>query len=220
MVIFYIGYEPSGRVPVGISRAGELILQDPSTIEALDYDTSMVEFGEEPSYLMDFIREWKDDPIGTAIRYLLSSDAYAPLAGDFAEHVLPIYESRVECEHPRNAINALRKYLKKEIYYENLMTHLHFVVTENYALPVPAEWAARAAQNAIYSIPSAGGSVSARKAAEQAAWAAAYSASNDNNSPKFLAAEAAEKAWQMRRFLDCVEAIRAGKTWPPLEATK
>lgn len=219
MIIFHIGSGGSGPVPIGISREGELILEDPITTEAIDYDTSMVEFGEEPSYLMDFIREWKDDPISTVIRYLLSSDTYAPLAADFAEHVLPIYESRVSYKHPRNAITALRKYLKKEMYHQTLMTHLHSV-TPQWDIPVPAEWVARATQNAIYSIPIAGGSVSARKAAEQAVWAAAYNASMDNGSPEFLAAKATEKAWQMRRFLDCIEAIRSGKTWPPLSATE
>jgi hypothetical protein len=56
--------------------------------------------------------------------------------------------------------------------------------------------------------------------AEKASVAKAFSVSEDDNSREWQQAHDAESAWQLRRFIDCMEAIGQGKDWPDLGATQ
>ena len=53
----------------------------------------------------------------------------------------------------------------------------------------------------------------------RAAWIAGDGASENDDSPEFRAAYDAEVAWQLRRFIDVMEALERGENWPSLEAT-
>jgi hypothetical protein len=53
----------------------------------------------------------------------------------------------------------------------------------------------------------------------RAAWIAGDGASENDDSQEFMAAYSAEVAWQLRRFIDVMEALERGEDWPPLEAT-
>ena len=56
-------------------------------------------------------------------------------------------------------------------------------------------------------------------ASDTAARSVGFRASSDNESTKWKRAYKKEVAWQVRRFVDVMEAIGQGLPWPPLEAT-
>ena len=59
----------------------------------------------------------------------------------------------------------------------------------------------------------------AEAAADSAAAAAAYNVSSEADSPEWQRARDVEVAWQIRRFVDVMEAIGQGFDWPDMKVT-
>ena len=94
-----------------------------------------------------------------------------------------------------------------------------FEATSEAAAAAAAADAAAWAAAARAAWAAAGAARNAARAARNAARAAAYDKSKDSDSPEWHQAYAAEVAWQIRRLVDVLSALQAGKKWPRMKAT-
>jgi hypothetical protein len=210
----------------------------------LRHEQAMEEFTNSESAVIQFNNAWGDDRIGTYLEYLWAvKENRVLMAADYAEHVLHIYETRYPNDwRPASAISAARKHVKRKIDSSKLRhverqareatTQATAVVTaalaeaDKAADDIPFILAARAAVDAASSaawaamaMNVANAKLRVKRTANDAAQAAAWNVSDDGNTPEWSRAHKAERAWQVRRFVDVFEALGQGLPWPPLEAT-
>jgi len=267
-----------GSASVSISRDGEIRFDDPHTLEALEYDTAMQEFGDRVSALLGFFRStkwnyyvaplhqvlifgdmdfeskeislpWAVTAWHTSIPDHLESQEEcisALLLLDYLEHVVPIYEE----QHPRSfvlrrAIDIARKFVVtqrralKEHRFDSWLQTIQYAglktvaerswraVEDIYrksdpfnsdtgvviAVATHADWAWRhAGRNAEYA--------RIRDSAGAAAGAVGHSVNANVLSNEYAAAVNTERRWQIRRFAHVMAALRSGKRYPPLKATR
>lgn len=222
-----------GPVDVEIHRDGTLSGED--LPEVIDYDRTMVEFGEKQSWLVKFVEEFIEEPIMAMFLYIeISPHDMIYIAADWAEHVLWIIkEAYPEDTLQQKYIQISRDYVDDKIDISDIHD-LRMAV-----LDLDDDWrehgAARQATRAVRSVVEAArdsfdGSEqdSVWSTAERARLAVAdYSSSTGWDSPPdspnavdWNTALEKEYAWQIRRLVDCMEAVQAGKDWPDLKDTQ
>jgi len=267
-----------------IDRRARLTSKDKGLPELIEYDRSMVEFGEEPSQLLIFLELWKKDFFEAILGYFFDSKQRAPCALDFAEHVLK-FCSQAENQYASmsNALSVQRQYLigqatKKQrnlaALYLNEVLDLAYIkhkdemviasgfpryggarirsaqAKKGYDIKDPISMmsvlssinAMEAAHHAVRlgSVKSKSGhyyifthkyppkrlrrlfidfDMSALYASELAQKAAAFAVAPTSGYANWKAAKRKEKAWQIARMVDVLDAIQAKQPWPPLEAT-
>ena len=130
------------------------------------------------------------------------------LACQFAEHVLPIFETEYsDDKRPRLAIEAKRKWLQGEI-TTNELKAARDAAWAAWDAPWAAAWAARAARDAAWAAKAAARDA-AWAAARDAAWAAARNAARAAKAAAGNAARAAawdaEEQWQIKQIINVIE---------------
>lgn len=212
---------------VEITREGNLLFLDYD----VQYDVVMAEFGEPETVAVMLLEEWKDDPLDVICRRLgLEKQPLIYLAADWAEHVLPEFQDYdKDDKRPEEAIKIARKCAEEigtpeegKAIAATEAAHNARMAAENArdwasrsaaaSAATSAFWAAKAAAEIFYSKPQSIVYVSDAARAAQRAAARAHAGRRE-------AARLAELAWQIRRFVDCMEAVQSGKPWPPLGAT-
>ena len=194
-----------------------------------EHDQVVVALGGKPSAIVRFENDWIEDSIGVVCgRLNLPESSQFLLAADFADHALYIFENKyMDDNRPRQAVDAVRNFIANKINASTLKKHKKLAAkawdeaqtvwakTSQEARARDTKWAARMAAWAAVDATTA----RAYEAAWGAARAAAYHASLDRNSVEWRQAYDAEVAWQVRRFVDCMEAIGQGKGWPNMKET-
>ena len=201
------------------------------------YEQAMAEFAPPGPASVQLYELWKKSPVNVICENLeLPENSHVLLAADYAEHVLYIYEDKYPGDlHPRKAIKATRKFTRGEIDLSTLEKAREAAREAAWAAEVAARAAAReaawaaevAARAAAWAVARAARAAAraaeaaeaAWAAARTAAWAAAYNISSDTDYVEWQQARDAEVAWQVRRFVDVMEAVGQGLPWPPIEAT-
>jgi hypothetical protein len=179
----------------------------------LQYEQALAEFYPPGSPIVQFSKMWHYAAV--IFKQLeLPRNVKPRLAADFAEHVLRFFEGEHPHDRrPRAAIEAARDFLDEKIDRATLAAAQRAALASaeadtggtGAAVAAAAAWAATCA------------------AGDATVWAAAQSAgyvvSSDSGSPEWQQAYDAERAWQVRRFVDCMEAIGQGKDWPDIGVT-
>jgi hypothetical protein len=209
----------------------------------LQHEQAMAEFTDSESAVMKLYDMWKESPTKVIFENLeLPENSVPRLAADYAEHVQHLYEREYEKDRRiRDVIEATRKFVAGEI--DELALEKARAAALAAEVAAEAAWVAALAAGgwaAVETAARAAASTSARAAvwaavmaagvgvaehavastsARAAAWAAAYSVSSDDYSPKWHRAFDIERAWQIRRFVDAMEAIGQGFDWPDIKVT-
>jgi len=150
---------------------------------------------------------------------LLSKEERLYLGCDFAEHVLPIFETKYpEDARPRQAIEAKRKWLIGEISLEGLKKH-QCAAADSYYASAPAS-----AAPAYAAYASASASVYASAVYASAAYASAYAsvyaayayaayayASASASAYAYASAGEKEDEWQLNKIFDVLEKKGKGR---------
>lgn len=198
----------------------------------LEHDQVVVALGGKPSMIVRFDDSWTKDTIKAVFKVIkLPENSNVLLVADYAEHVLPFYEHKYPGDvRPWAAITAARDFVFGKID----ISVLHSARVAALSAAVAQLETARAAADTAWAAVEAAGAAEASapasnavlvlalamQAAAAAEFAAAYNVSSDMNSLKWQQAHDAEVAWQIRRFVDCMEAVGQELPWPPLEATE
>lgn len=222
-------------VIVEITREGNIYFPE----NDIEYELSLAEFGEEKTTAILLYDEWIENPIGVLCHNLfdtIGSRNLALIAADWAEHVLHFFETAFPKDRrPRAAIKAIRDFYSKHYIQADTKKTLNDVeAAENEAenLNITAYLAAGAARTALYVLYLSERTNRTTHAVEydikwagtQTSWNAfqAYAQSFQPGASDLEreAAKKVERDWQIRRFVDCMEAVQAEKPWPPLKVTK
>jgi hypothetical protein len=198
----------------------------------LRHEQAMAEFTDSESAVLRFYNLWKESPTKVIFGNLeLPENSVLSLAADYAEHVLHLYEREYKKDRRiRDAIEATRKFVAGEIDRPTLDEAMEVAWAAGAA--AAAAWAAGAAASSAQAAAQAAAwatkwaakswaakSWAASSAAQAAAQAAAWNASSDVGSAEWQQAYAVETAWQVRRFVDVMEAIGQGFDWPGMKVT-
>lgn len=223
-------------VKVEITRSGNLLFPNVD----IEYDLAMAEFGEPKTPEIDLYEKWKKCDASVIVRNLfnIDSNTLVLLAADCAEHVLHLFESYSHGNmRARYALESIRYFVGSEAMdlTKNILspgdirgTLLSMWTEISKDTRAPAYAAAKALQSVARA--TAGAELQLIQVAS--AWqeevvesllaartAAGYQASVKVSSKEFVLAAEAERLWQIRRFVDIMEADRAKKPWPPLRVT-
>jgi hypothetical protein len=190
----------------------------------LQFEQAMEEFTNSDSAVVQLDRLWVKSPTEVIFKsFELPENSNILLAADYVERVLHFYEDKYPRDfRPRNAIEATRKFVAGEIDQKTLEKYRSAAWTaselalESATAATAAAWAAaRAAAWAAEAAAWAAAGAAARAVAR----AVAHSVSPDDDSPEWQQACDAEVAWQVRRFVDCMEAVGQGFDWPDMKVT-
>lgn len=202
-------------VRIEILKDGNLYFPD----NDIEYDITMTEFGEPETFAIQLFREWNSDRIEFILERLeLSKQTIVMLAADFADHVLPLFEKEFPADgRPRKSIEGARIYassIETEGERQNSIKAFELAMKADDARHMAAGSGTRSSLYAAYAAMSAGLAAGSHAPAENTVMStASYAANAALNWNE-------EYNWQIRRFVDCMEALQAGKPWPPLEITK
>lgn len=195
----------------------------------LQYEQAEAEFTRSKSAAVQLYDLWKEKPTDVIFENLeLPENSNLSLAADYAEHVLYIFENERRGDlRPRKAIEAIRKFIVGEI-DRKAAKKAESAAWASAAAAWASAAAARAASAAAWAASAASvkaasaadASWAASQAEKAAAKAAAHNVSADEDSEEWQQAYDAEVAWQVRRFVDCMEAVGQDLPWPNLKATK
>jgi len=191
----------------------------------------MAEFSPPESAPVQFYDRWQEFPIRVIFKdFGIPMSIGLHLAADYAEHVLYIFEDKYLEEDdpafrpsPRAGIEAVRKFASgnmEEIDFWTLESMRGNAKGWRRAYGA-ARMAARAVEDLLWA-PERMPSLEAREArsADWAAKAAASRVSRSSGLPEWQRAYDIERAWQIRRFVDVMEAVGQDQDWPDLGATK
>jgi len=189
----------------------------------LEHEQAMAEFSNSESAVLRLYYLWGKSPTKVIFENLeLPENSNALLAADYAEHVLHLYKNKYSGDlRPRKAIDATRKFVAGEIDQPTLgkAAEAAWEAAEAGARAAAAAAAAWAAAAAAAAWAAAGAEAAWAARAARAAAEAARNVSSNSDSPEWQQGRDAEVAWQIRRFVDVMEAIGQGLPWPPLETT-
>lgn len=221
-VIFTAQYEGQG-FQVEITRGGDLKFLDYYDIYYdIEYDLAMAEFGEPETNAVKLLNEWKHSPIDTIFRRIgIEKREFISLAADWAEHVLRIFQQYdKDDESPEFAIQAARRYVELigTPFEQNARVTASAAADSAFSAAVRASLEAAEAQ-AAWAAAEAAWTVTALTAPDAAAKVASHAA-EAMGQLRGDKAKTSEISWQVRRFVDCMEAVQWGQPWPPLGATR
>jgi hypothetical protein len=188
------------------------------------YEQAVAEFSPPGPATVQLYELWKIatlETVDVVCKNLeLPENSQALLVADWAEHVLHVHEDEYQNDRRlRAAIEATRNFLAGKIDRASLEKARVATGEASGRSDDGTAWAAWAVETAT--LAGAGAADWAYAAtAERAARAAACNVSFDSNSQEWRQAHDAEFAWQIRRFVACMEAVGLGKDWPDLGATK
>lgn len=230
--------------PVKFFRDGSVAFPEYNT-QQYEYDTAMVEFGEEETPEIAFMEEWQTEAYNGKLHILSEFISIDPLllvsiAADCVERALGFYESshgRYE-EVAKKILQDCRSYAitqKAEYLHKNIGDAEE--VTKSMERGLTTETWRYYTGYSIYHLAGAvlffGGKALARdyssgsgnvrlyEAMRNAAKASAFGAIREvNETPAWSRRHKFESAWIVRRFVDTMEAVQAGRDWPPLEDTE
>ena len=202
------------------------------------YELAMAEFSPPRTVAVRLYERWKKEPELVIFGHLeLPDNSIVGLAADFAEHVLQNYEKHHDDNRLRIAIESARKYVSGEMTDPYVLGNISWnAISAGFESEFTASDHGRFAAHAAGAAANAA-SVLLRNAADAdfksvgAAMIAALNAKKfmaysacigfiDTNSEEWKQAYQEESLWQIRRFVDCMEAVGQGLPWPLLEATK
>jgi len=223
---------------VEITEDGDLMFTDYD----IEYDVSMVEFGEEETVAVMLLGEWKARPLNFIVTMLgVTKKSLSKLASDFADHALSYFDEDLT----KSILPAIAKKARSG---HSASALFNVAISAAAQEAHDAEWEAgtssehdrkqqavfAAQRNAISSKIAAESTKTMQKdldrefilAAEFAqrspGWLARSEAKNVSaNELVDIFNEAAfkEQLWQIRRFVHCMAAVLSDNPWPPLEAT-
>lgn len=225
----------SETVVAEITRDGNIYFPE----NDIEYELSMVEFGEEKTKAILLYEEWISTPMDVLCHNMFEAVGnrnIALIAADWAEHVLHFFETAFPKDRrPRAAIKAIRDFYSGHYVPLDIKKTLNDVEAaenevENLNLTAYlAAGAARTALSVLYFSEFRKRTMHAveydiKWAATQTSWNAfqAYAESFEPGASNLEheAAKKVERDWQIRRFVDCMEAVQSSKPWPPLKRTK
>jgi len=255
---------------VEIARDGSLAFPNYD----IEYDLSMVEFGEEETRAVALLFQWQDfgiaGPQQIISSYLKLSEYERIMFGaDCAEHVLWVFkEYNKKDQRPEKSIEAARFYANSIGTNRQKIAKSLAVTASKGAIDsaqiaedeeqkiIKADLNKRnlnkareksrvaktildAASRAATSAADASNAVSGKSwqsilgtwrygplwgVMDSALWSAAVFASANlsrkQEGDAIHYGKLEELAWQVRRFVDCMEAMQSGGPWPPIKATK
>jgi hypothetical protein len=217
-------------VQLEITRDGELIFLDYN----ITHDLAALEFGYPDTDATKFYAKWQERPVGAICYNLgLDKDTLRSLAADWAEHVLPFFELEYpEDKRPRLAIEAARDFVAGKIDRDALddagmaargaTSRWPAQMAEEAELAAGAAFwvtAKLASESASEAASESAWAAEAAWAAQEAAWAAGAAWAAEAAARAETNRKAVETAWQVRRFVDCMEAIGQGFDWPDMKVT-
>jgi hypothetical protein len=210
----------------------EVEITDDGEVFVLDHDIeeelAMAAFGAELPGCLKFVEVWNEESPIEAITYHAGLDAptLVLLAADWVEHVLWIYEELLMVDRsPRTALKITRRLQRGE---EPRWRTKQAIAYSLAAAKLAKTWtAARSGATLVgeasnyvvrgFMQPDEA-SYAAKMAAMAARTAVGWYASADKQTFNEAAADE-ERDWQVRRFIDVMNAIQNDEPWPPLEAT-
>ena len=194
----------AGDHEVEFSRDGVLSFCDPSA----EYEVAFAAMGGTRTGAALLLDMWRSDPANLICQHLgLEHEAMALLVADWAEHVLPLFETRLPSDsRPRLAIEASRKYISHEVTSDQVNdARRDAEAAERSASHHSPSRAALAAASTTWVALMPRMFADARRVA---IW-----------SVKAAKDEQAEEAWQRRRFVHVMERLRDKKPWPKIGET-
>jgi len=210
---------------VEITREGQIFFPNYN----IEYDLAMAEFGEPETVAIRIYNRWNKHPTDPILNMLdIEIKTIVLIAADWAEHVLPIFEKEHPNDpRPRNAIQAARHFLD----LDDEIGKIELIDLRESAMRAREDSATAAADAALAAAEAADTALEAKKVAAWGAMeasrvsqAAMEAAASDHtlrfDSTEWLTVFISEESWQARRFVDVMEALQAGKPWPPLKATR
>jgi len=203
----------------------------------LRHEQAMAEFTDSESAVIQFRDFWKKSPIHVIAASLwVVDDPFVVFMADCAEHVLPILKKDYpDLSGPKRALDIARKIAfggldeKKKALLLQELSVLSFAV-DNMA----RQWVThkRASSTALWAVAEVAD-------VKQSVWSIYDPVNSEESEMCVYAAENAEKAavknasfanqkragdreraWQVRRFVDIMEALGKGKPWPPFKRTR
>lgn len=217
-VIFTAQYKGE-RFQVEITRDGDLIFLD----HDIEHDIAMAEFGDPETIAVRLSKKWQERPASVICKNLgLSISELAHLTIDWAETLLPVFEKTNRLDaRLRNAIIYSRRLIEgkttKDIADEFALsardtTFEYFGLKKQIAVAVHEASVVAALAYSLTQKLSPFDESSHIRRLRLSAIKASIAAGNVGGT--------VQRHWQIRRFVDCMEAVQAGKPWPPLEATR
>jgi len=218
---------------IEITREGNLSFLDYD----IEYDLALREFGEEKTAAVRLVDKLDEEPIYFITTYLnIPHRNMIYLAADWAERVLWIFENEhPKDKRPKNAIQAARDFVDGKIDEEKLNTAWERAKRAELKADVAASSAntdqmARTgkmlSKGAMWAVAEAAGAATAVArgtlfgvVAARAKYAVDAYYREPYGRIKSIPAHD-ELSWQIRRFVDCMEAVQAGEDWPDLKATE
>lgn len=198
-------HHPLELIEVEIGRDGALTILDAER----DYKVAFAAMAGDLSNIQLLEELWVADPMH-AIMYALDIpfDAKLRLAADYVEHTLYGYEARRGSLVLR-ALGSVRRYADGRSNLKTLDAMYQRILKQE----TPA------AKAAMYLLTHHG-----HTNHNVALWCAASDVCVSKGglvpTSRSESEIAEELAWQVRRFVDTMEALQAGKKWPPMEATQ
>ena len=211
----------------------------------LQYEQAMAEFLSSKPPIVALYEYWHE--VFGAPAQIIFSNIELPrkpvllFVADCVEHVLKFYESVHENDSMvRNVIDLVRQHLSgnadiddvkraKEIVGKFVMNSEHnqtfYEFSSDESVAVAAEWLGWATESSDEDVD---WQVYPGGASRQAEWAASHarsararciSGNKEIDSEEWNQEYEKEAMWQIRRFVDCMEAVGQALPWPPLEAT-
>jgi hypothetical protein len=216
--------------------------------EALEYDRSMVEFGEKESVLIMFMDDWREEsPFFALWHWFVTYPEFCRLAADYVEKFIPIMRKhRPDLEaYVRESIDAVRTYMNafeisggsegRKFSYtrsdlENQYRKMQNIRDTSFGMGsmekgYPAAYTFEAALKIIqlglgeYSTwPTLGSYM--KDIRDNLSKAAAWDKTNMDSIQDFMNKRRKEESWQFHRLLDVLDSVLNGKPRPPLEETE
>jgi hypothetical protein len=121
-LVFEIEFDGE-TLQIEVTRGGELIFLD----HDIKYDLGQIEFGYPKTDAAEIHESWREDRVGTLLTRLLPGEieekTIALIAIEWAEHVLPIFESfNKKSKRPRILLTASRDFVLGNMSHYNFTT--------------------------------------------------------------------------------------------------
>lgn len=101
-----------------IAPNANLQSSDPGVVEAIQYDRAMIEFGEEPSEMLIFIDDWKNNPFLASLIYIKEFDSIQAVfyGTDCISHVSSLCSGPKDlCKRVPWMMSVIRKYVTSKL---------------------------------------------------------------------------------------------------------
>ena len=235
MSVIVTAYYNGGIFEVEIFRDGSLAFPGRN----IEYEQTAAALGEQPSPVLQFEHLWESEPQEPAVlifHFLEIEKTYKiKFAADCVEHVAHFYQEIQKDNKVNNIVEMIMKFIDGKLELVKIQDARYdinnFVTAaeenDSFRWFTACEAAAAASEWLAYGVEHGldrserGGLNTLELAASMSRESAATgnSGNTDHGSEKWKQALLDERDWQIRRFVDCMEAIGQGLPWPPLEAT-